>query len=89
MHMNMMSYDQSEAFPIDTITEIFKSLLYWRYYVEACNVSRDPSPRLSVWTTQLRRNVAAMASRWRHCDDLNGPRIEAQTSRTDNDVFNN
>ena len=89
MHMNMTSYDQIEAFIIDTITEIIKSSLYSRYYVEACNEWRDPSPRLSVWTTQLGRNIAAMASCWRHCDDLNGPRIEAQTFRTDNDVFNN
>ena len=89
MHMNMTSYDQIETFIIDTITEIIKSSLYWRYYVEACNVSRDPSPRLSVWTTQLRRNVAAMASCWRHCVDLNGPQIEPQTSRTDSAVFNN
>ena len=42
-----------------------KSSLYSRYYVEVCNQRRDPSPRLSAWTTQLRRNVAAVASRWR------------------------
>ena len=30
---------------------------------------------------QLRRNVAMVASRWRHCADLTGPVIEPQTSR--------
>ena len=44
---------------------------------------RGPSPRLSAWATQLRRNVAAVASRWRHCADLTGPGIEPQTSRTE------
>ena len=28
---------------------------------------RGPTPRLSAWTTQIRRNVAAVASRWLHC----------------------
>ena len=60
-----------------------KSSLYSPYYVEACNELRGPSPRLSAWATQLRRNVAAVASRWRHCVDLTAPGIEPQTSRTD------
>ena len=28
---------------------------------------RGPTPRLNAWTTQLRRNVAAVASRWLLC----------------------
>ena len=28
-----------------------------------------------------------MASRWRHCADLTGPGIEAQTSRTESERF--
>ena len=32
---------------------------------------------------QLRRYVATVASRWRHCVDLTDPGIEPQTSRTD------
>ena len=60
-----------------------KSSLYSPYYAEACNELRGPSPRLSAWATQLRRNVATVASRWRHCVDLTGPGIETQTSRTD------
>ena len=60
-----------------------KSSLHWPYYAEACNELRGPSPRLSAWATQLRRNVATMASRWRHCADLTGPGIDLQTSRTD------
>ena len=61
-----------------------KSSLYSPYYGEACNELRGPSPRLSAWATQLRRNVATMASCWRHCADLTGPGIESQTSPTDN-----
>ena len=60
-----------------------KSSLYSPYYAEACNELRGPPPRLSAWAAQLRRNVAAVASRWRHCVDLTGPGIERQTSRTD------
>ena len=60
-----------------------KSSLYSSYYAEACNKLRGPSPRLSAWATQLRRNVATVASRWRHCADLTGPGIELQISRTD------
>ena len=60
-----------------------KSSLYSPYYAEACNEWRGPSPRLSAWATQLRRNVATVANRWRHCADLTGPGIEPQTSRTD------
>ena len=44
-----------------------KFSLYSRYYSEECNEWRGPSPQLSAWATQLRRNVAAVASRWRHC----------------------
>ena len=60
-----------------------KSSLYSPYYAEARNEFRGPSPRLSARATQLRRNVATVASRWRHCADLTGPGIEPQTSRTD------
>ena len=40
-------------------------------------------PRRSAWPTQLRRNIAAVASRWRHCINLNSPGIEPKTSSTD------
>ena len=60
-----------------------KSSLYSPYYAEACDELRDPSPLLSAWAAQLRRNVAAVASQWRHCADLTSPGIEPQTSRTD------
>ena len=60
-----------------------KSSLYSPYYAEACNELRGPSPRLSAWATQLRRNVATVASRWQHYVDLTGPGIEPQTSLTD------
>ena len=60
-----------------------KFSLYSPYYAEACNELHGPSPRLSAWATQLRRNVATVASRWRHYVDLTGPVIEPQTSRAD------
>ena len=60
-----------------------KFSLHSPYYAEACNEWRDPSPQLSAWATQLRRNVAAVASRWRDYVDLTGPGIEPQTFRTD------
>ena len=50
-----------------------KAGLYSRYYAEACNEWRDPSPLLSAWATQLRRNIAAVASRWRHCVRFDRP----------------
>ena len=59
------------------------SSLYSPHYAEACNELRGSSTRLSAWATQPRRNVATMASRWRHCADLTGPGIEPQTFRTD------
>ena len=34
-----------------------KSSLYSRYYAEECDEWGGPSPRLSAWTTQLRRNI--------------------------------
>ena len=64
-----------------------KSSLYSPYYAEACNELRGPFPRLSAWATQLRRNAATVASRWRHCADLTGPGIEPQTSRTESVRF--
>ena len=59
------------------VTKI-KSSLHSRYYAEACNEWREPSPRLSAWAAQLRRNVAAVASRWRHCADLTVPGFESR-----------
>ena len=47
--------------------------LYSRHYGKACNEWREPSSRLSAWGTQLRRNVAAVASRWRHCVRFDRP----------------
>ena len=64
-----------------------KSSLYSPYYAEACNKLRGPSPQLSAWATQLQRNVAMVASRWRHCVDLTGPGVEPQISRTDSVRF--
>ena len=58
-----------------------KSSLYLPYYAETCSKLRGPSPLLSAWATQLRRNVVAVASRWRHCADLTGSGIESGSAR--------
>ena len=62
----LMKIRQMQYQVVIFLTKI-KSSLYWRYYAEACNEWWSPSPRLSVCATQLRRNVAAVASRWRDC----------------------
>ena len=64
----------------ETSNQIFIILVILRRSVQRV---RGPSPRLSAWATHLRRNVATVASCWRHCADLTGPGIEPQTSRTD------
>ena len=67
----------------DNAAQKIISSLYSPYYAQACNEWRGPPPRLSAWATQLRTNVATVASRWQHCADLTDPGIEAQTSCTD------
>ena len=56
-----------------------KSSLYSRYYAEACNEWRDPSPQLSAWATQLQRNVAAVAKRLLHCVWFDGSATRLET----------
>ena len=61
-----------------------------RYYAEACKEWRSPSLRLRAGkAAQLRRNIATVASRWRHCANMTGPGIEPQTSHIDSYVHNN
>ena len=72
---------------ITVFTHQIKSSLYSPYYAEACDELQSPSPRLCAWVAQLRRNVATVASRWRHCVNLTGPGIETQTSRIDSVRF--
>ena len=67
----------------DNAAQKIKTSLYSPYYAQACNEWRGSLPWRSPWATQLRTNVATMASRWRHCDDLADPAIEPLTSRTD------
>ena len=67
----------------DDAAQKIKSSLYSRYYAQARNEWRSPPTRRSAWATQLRTNVATVASRWRHCDDLADHAIEPHTSRTD------
>ena len=86
--MQRQKYTKS---PSQTLLIVFKTkksnqiflILAVGYYAEECNEWRDPSPRLSAWATQLRRYVAAVASRWRHCADLTDPGFELQSSRID------
>ena len=69
----------------DSFAAQFKPSLHSRYYTETYNEWQDPSPRLSVWTTQKRQ-------RWRAVGDtvcdLTGPGVEPPTSRSDSDVSN-
>ena len=51
------------------VTQIKSNLHYTRGITPKRNEWRGPSPRQGVCTTQLRRNIAAVASRWRHCAD--------------------
>ena len=44
---------------------------------EACNKWRGPSPLPSAWATQLRRNIVAVATSWRHC-----VRLDRSVNRT-------
>ena len=44
-----------------SIVKKIKPSLHSQY--EACNDWRGPSPRLSAWVTQIRKNLAAVASR--------------------------
>ena len=67
----------------DNAAQKIKTSLYSPYHAQACNYWRGPPPRRSAWATQLRTNVATVASRWRLCDDLADPAIEPHTSRTD------
>ena len=47
--------------------------LHSQYYVIAPNEWQGPSPRLNTWATQLRRNIASVASRWRQFVRLDRP----------------
>ena len=52
-----------------------KSLLYSRYYAEACNEWRGPSTRLSARATQKLRNGGKQVAT---VFDLTGPGIESR-----------
>ena len=60
--------------------------IYSRYYAEACNGWRDPSPRLSVG----QHSSEETSQRWRAFEDsaydFFGPGIEPQTSCTDSNI---
>ena len=46
----------------------------------------SPLPQLiRLWVTQLRSNVAVVASRWRHCDEFERAKNRTQPFRGDND----
>ena len=67
-----------------------KSLLYSGYYIAyACNEGWGPSTRHSAGATQLRRNVAAVASCWRHCLRFHGQIMKPRTTRASGNVVSN
>ena len=49
---------------------------------------RGPTPRLSAWATQVRRNVAAVASLGNTVSDLTDLVIKPQIFRIDSDMCN-
>ena len=55
--------------------KLFASL-YSRYYAEACNKWWGPSPWHSARVTQLRRNIAMVASRWQQYVRFDGVGLE-------------
>ena len=61
----------------------FKSNLHYTRRITPKRVTSGGAQLRGSWATQLRRNVTAVASRWRHCADLTGPGIEPQTFRTE------
>ena len=71
--------------PLRIKSNKIKFLLHSRYDVKVRNEWRDPSPRLSVWATQLRRNAVAVGN---SVSDLIRLGIEPQTSRADSNAFN-
>ena len=74
------------TFKKNQTNQIFITLAILRR--SATNEWRGPTPPLSAWATQLRRNIAAVASRWRHVvSDLAVPGIEILTSRTCRDFL--
>ena len=62
----------------DSLSQI-KSSLYPRHHAEVRNEGRGPSPRLGAWATQLRKNTAVVASRWRHYIRFEPPGNEPKT----------
>ena len=61
-----------------------KSKLHYTRHITHKRVTSGGSHlRGAALGPQLRTNVATVASRWRHCDDLAAPAIEPHTSRTD------
>ena len=55
--------------------------IFIRFYIEACNERPGPSPRLSTRATQLRNNIAAVASCRHIVSDLTCPGIERKAPR--------
>ena len=68
------------------IIQIF--IIRSRNYAEECKECRDPSLRFNAWATQLRRKIAAVWNRWRHCVHCDLPMNRTQNYRTVSDVLN-
>ena len=72
--------NSSESFEVKPNIKKTIIPLYSNYCIGACRERPCPSPRLSAWAAQLRRNVATIASRWRHCVRFDRPGIRTPAS---------
>ena len=63
--INHFSTFENTAHPAIQTCMIYykKSSLYWRYYDEVCNEWLGLTQPLRAWSTEVRRNVTAVASR--------------------------
>ena len=70
-------------------TQIF-FISYSPYHAQACDALRGQSPQLSAWATyssfELRKNMAAVASRWRLRVSFDQRGNRTQTSRTGSNI---
>ena len=61
--------------------------LHSQYYVIAPNEWWGASPRRNTWATQLRRNIASVASRWRQFVRFDRPGNRTSNLPTDIDTL--
>ena len=77
------------VFQVQTLKQHLVTNMYVKLQKKSnLHYTRDISPK-RVTSGWARRNVTAVASRWRHTAEMTGPGIEPLTSHTNSDVLNN